>query len=334
LNQAIRNAGDGISLAQTAEGALGSMTDNLQRIRELAVQSANATNSDDDRAALQQEVDALVAEITRTGEETNFNGRNLFDGQFQGTFQIGANAGQTVDVNIQELTASKLGVGDATGVSAIGTDEAIQNGDLSINGVAIDPSRANSDTASVVDAGASAIAKVAAINEQSDATGVTAQVNTTVASGVEMTAAQTAGTISVNDVDISISTGGVNLASDREAVIFSINAKSEQTGVTATSGGDSGGVILEAADGRNITVEFKGFGADSGDDSMISAATGLQGGTDSSDVVGGSDDRATSYGGFTLVSDNGSDINLQGGSGTGTGDIANAGLTAGVFSRD
>ncbi|MEY8216364.1 MAG: flagellin, partial [Colwellia sp.] len=137
LNVAIRNAGDGISLAQTAEGALGTMNDNLQRIRELAVQSANATNSDVDREALQAEVDQLLAEVTRTAEETDFNGRKLLDGTFDASFQIGANAGQTVNVSIAELTADKLGAGQEAGISALGTDSAIANGDLVINGTGI-----------------------------------------------------------------------------------------------------------------------------------------------------------------------------------------------------
>ncbi|MFT6482656.1 MAG: flagellin, partial [Candidatus Azotimanducaceae bacterium] len=93
LSVAIRNAGDGISLAQTAEGALDSMTSNLQRLRELALQSSNATNSDVDREALNAESQQLISEITRTGEQTNFNGTNLLDGNFQASFQIGANRG-------------------------------------------------------------------------------------------------------------------------------------------------------------------------------------------------------------------------------------------------
>ncbi|NRB82113.1 MAG: flagellin, partial [Saccharospirillaceae bacterium] len=109
LNVAIRNAGDGISLAQTAEGALGSMTDSLQRIRELAVQSANATNSDGDRAALQAEASQLIAEITRVGEETNFNGQKLLDGSFAGAFQVGANAGERIEFSVANMTADTLG---------------------------------------------------------------------------------------------------------------------------------------------------------------------------------------------------------------------------------
>ena len=250
LNVAVRNAGDGIALAQTAEGALGSMNDNLQRIRELAVQSANATNSDVDREALQAEVEQLVAEITRTSEETDFNGRKLLDGSFKATFQIGANAGQTLDVSIAQLTADKLGVGKANGVSAVGSNSGLQNGDLVINGVAIEPSKASSDTFSSAGNEASAISKVAAINAKSSQTGVSAVVNTNVALGSEMTAAATTGTVTVNGVEIEVSTGGQNAATDRDAVISAINAKSGQTGVTARDGGDGSGVILEAKDGR------------------------------------------------------------------------------------
>ncbi|MFY7915486.1 MAG: flagellin, partial [Rubrivivax sp.] len=91
LNQAARNANDGISLAQTAEGALGSMSSNLQRIRELAVQAANATNSSSDRKALQQEVSQLASEVDRVAKTTQFNGKNLFDGTFGSqAFQVGA----------------------------------------------------------------------------------------------------------------------------------------------------------------------------------------------------------------------------------------------------
>ncbi len=101
LNQAIRNANDGISLSQTAEGALGELTNNLQRIRELAVQSANATNSDSDRAALNQEVEQRLAEIDRIASQTSFNGRKVLDGTFgNAAFQVGANVGETISLDL------------------------------------------------------------------------------------------------------------------------------------------------------------------------------------------------------------------------------------------
>ena len=99
LNVAARNANDGISLAQTAEGALGKVGDMLQRMRELAVQSANATNSTDDRKALQAEVSQLRDEIDRVAKQTTFNGRKLLDGSFAGAaFQVGSNSGENITV--------------------------------------------------------------------------------------------------------------------------------------------------------------------------------------------------------------------------------------------
>ncbi len=111
LNQAVRNANDGISLSQTAEGALGEIGNNLQRIRELAVQSANATNSASDRASLQAEAAQLSAEVTRVASQTQFNGLNLLDGSFLNqSFQVGANANQTINISsIGDARATALG---------------------------------------------------------------------------------------------------------------------------------------------------------------------------------------------------------------------------------
>jgi flagellin len=111
LDQGVRNANDGISLAQTAEGALGEVTNNLQRIRELAVQASNATNTTTDRAALQNEVSALIAEIDRVASQTAFNGTKLLNGGFNGAvFQIGANAGDAITIDsIANSTTGNLG---------------------------------------------------------------------------------------------------------------------------------------------------------------------------------------------------------------------------------
>ncbi len=120
LNQAARNANDGISLAQTTEGALQEVTNNLQRIRELAVQSANATNSDSDRAALNQEVQQRISEITRIAAQTSFNGRKVLDGSFgNATFQVGANVGETIALSMDaNISASAIGqVTSATAAS-------------------------------------------------------------------------------------------------------------------------------------------------------------------------------------------------------------------------
>ncbi|MDM3871014.1 flagellin [Porticoccus sp. W117] len=147
LNQAARNANDGISLAQTAEGALSEVTNNLQRIRELAVQSSNATNSASDRTALQQEVTQLLNEIDRVANQTQFNGVNLLDGSFTGAvFQVGANAGETITVastvdantaalgSVSQASGAALSVA-ASGLTGFGT--AIAAGGVTINGTDI-----------------------------------------------------------------------------------------------------------------------------------------------------------------------------------------------------
>lgn len=333
LNVAIRNAGDGISLAQTAEGALGSMTENLQRIRELAVQSSNATNSDDDRVALQQEVSQLLAEVSRTASETNFNGRNLLDGTFTGTFQIGADAGQTVDVQISELTAEKLGASDQVGVSSIGTDYGISNGDLVLNGVQIGPSSATDDSSSVVGGDASAIAKVATINRSSADTGVTAFANENEVNGSTMVAnGGTTATVVLNGVSINLqattNNNDVEKAATRQSVIEAINSKSDQTGVVATDGGNENGVILTAEDGRNISLT-------SGATAINEEAFGL--GT--VHTAAAAQTTGTSVGvyeaGYTLVANGDTKtIEVEGGDGTGTGDLSNTGLTEGTYKRE
>ncbi|MEQ1439341.1 flagellin [Fontimonas sp. SYSU GA230001] len=138
LEQAARNANDGISLAQTAEGALNEVSNNLQRIRELAVQSRNATNSATDRAALDAEAQQLKDEIDRVAAQTSFNGVNLLDGSFTNqVFQVGANAGQTITISgIVNATSANLGTytsASVTGVAAT-TFTAITAGDLTIDG--------------------------------------------------------------------------------------------------------------------------------------------------------------------------------------------------------
>ena len=144
LNQAARNANDSISLAQTAEGALSSVSNNLQRIRELAVQSRNATNSTDDRAALQKEVTQLKSEIDRVSKDTSFNGTNLLDGSFTAkAFQVGANQGQTITVaSIVNANSSALGDWESvsvpaalTGKALTGAQTAMVADDLKINGI-------------------------------------------------------------------------------------------------------------------------------------------------------------------------------------------------------
>lgn len=142
LNQAVRNANDGISLAQTAEGALQETTTALQRIRTLAIQSQNGINSDSDRAALQKEVSALKAEITRIAETTQFAGVEVLSGGYSAKFLVGANAGQTISVNMEAankpglngFSAQGLGV-DGSVATAADADALLANVDSAISAI-------------------------------------------------------------------------------------------------------------------------------------------------------------------------------------------------------
>ncbi|WP_339349579.1 flagellin [uncultured Alteromonas sp.] len=131
LNQAVRNANDAISLSQTAEGALSETTTALQRIRTLAVQSQNGINSDADRAALQKEVSALRSEITRISDTTEFAGVGVLTGSFSASFLVGANAGQTISVNLSSQALQRAGV---TGFSAAGLGIGEADGDVLTSG--------------------------------------------------------------------------------------------------------------------------------------------------------------------------------------------------------
>jgi flagellin len=305
LNVAIRNAGDGVSLAQTAEGSLGSMTESLQRIRELALQAANGTNSVADRQALNAEAKLLIEEVARVSQGANFNGVKLLDGSMSTTFQVGANAGETINVSIGKLTTDTLGVSAKNGVSATGSNSALQVGDLVINGVTVGASRASDDTASTASASSSAISKAAAINRVSAQSGVTAVVDANVAAGSSMTAGIATGTVTVNGTSITIDTTS-NAATTRAAVQTAINSQSDLTGVRAVDTGDDAlGVMLVADDGRNIAVAFGG--------GLTSANTGLTA-------------NATTTGGVTLVASSGTNsINISG------ANTANAGVAAGSY---
>ncbi len=184
MDQAARNANDGISLAQTAEGALGEVGNNLQRIRELAVQSANATNSDGDRAALQKEVAELKSEIDRVASQTSFNGRKLIDGSNASfTFQVGANAGEVITVNSAvDARIGSLG-GTVTSASAqSGAITGLGTGAVAAGSLTITVGTTTTDIGALAAVGTSsqrAGQLVNAINNVSAQTGVNASINAT-----------------------------------------------------------------------------------------------------------------------------------------------------------
>lgn len=273
LNQASRNANDGISLAQTAEGALGSIGNNLQRMRELAVQSANATNSSSDRAALQQEVTQLAAEIDRVSTQTQFNGLNLLDGSFTAQqFQVGANAGQTITVS-SIASARSSALGQYQGFSA--SNVSIGTANNTAAALSVNVGGTNYVLGSVA---VDAKAQAAAINS-GNVPGLTATANaTSIAAAVQTNAGTAAGaaTLTVNGVAISVNgvIGAGAQATNRAAVVSALNAQSAATGVSASDTG--AGVALTAADGRNITVTYAvgGFTGSSLTDFGIGATSG------------------------------------------------------------
>ena len=180
LDVATRNANDGISLAQTAEGAMVEISNNLQRVRELAVQSANATNSESDRKALQSEVDQLVAEIDRVAGQTNFNGTKLLDGSFSGgLFQIGANAGETIAID-SVINAKTDSLGSAKYAATAATTAAVDGTATSageVSGLVVNGQSIDKVAVAIGDTGADVSKKLAtAINQKMDQTGVYAKV--------------------------------------------------------------------------------------------------------------------------------------------------------------
>lgn len=265
LNQAARNANDGISLAQTAEGALSEIGNNLQRLRELAVQSANATNTSTDRASLDAESTQLIAEISRVANQTQFNGLGLLDGTFTNkAFQVGANANQTISITqIANAQATALGSNVLTGVGSIiglggtGATKAaaadLTGGNLVAveAGLTINTLSGGTTAAFGYAALADAKAVAAAINTNASGVGVTATAtNSATLSGVAL-----AGTVGMTLNGSAIS-AVVADPTDLTALMGAINGAQGATGVTATFSSTSSKASLDltTADGRDISI--------------------------------------------------------------------------------
>ncbi|PCJ40841.1 MAG: flagellin [SAR86 cluster bacterium] len=252
LNQAARNSNDGISLAQTAEGALAEVTNNLQRIRELAVQSANATNSSSDRAAMQQEVTQLVAEIDRVASTSNFNGVKLLDGSFTSqTFQVGANVGETISIaSIVNSTKEGLGLMSSTAsVTGSAITGALAAGELTINNVDV----------GVVARDASALA--AAINATGTNVTATAAANVVNTGTFTTSTGDQSGdifTLTVQGVDIAVTSGGVGgvtgTAMDVAFASGTIIDDLAAAGITTSGTFAGGNKTFTATDGSNIVI--------------------------------------------------------------------------------
>ncbi|WP_226595733.1 flagellin N-terminal helical domain-containing protein [Marinobacter nauticus] len=251
LNVAQRNANDGISLAQTAEGALDELGNIAQRIRDLAVQSANDTNSASDRAALNEEVGQLIEEADRIADTTQFNNLNILNGNLPSlNFQVGANANQTISVTGIDARASSLGrttlTSEVTGFGGSVRKEAITaTNTLTINGTQFTAGAAG-DFESVADL-------AAAINKTdfgSNADVTASQLETTKVNLGSYTGAA-AGTITINGTQVTLNDGTNGLSLDK--AIEAINEKSIATGVVASKD-SSDNLILEDTSGKSFTV--------------------------------------------------------------------------------
>lgn len=285
LNQAARNANDGISLAQTAEGSLSSISDGLQRIRTLALQSANSTNSSSDRASLNAEVQSALAEISRVASTTQFNGLNLLDGSFTNSqFQVGANANQTINVSITGATTSLLGSygGSGTAVTPGSAGAFTTTNTISINGTSVGASAAIAGTAGW--SAGSAAAKAAAINSVTSTTGVTATANTSVTGAASPLSGQALanGDLTINGISVGpVAAGSTAIIAGSNAAT-AINSVTAQTGVTATANAATGALTLTSTDGRDIAI---GSGSLSGATKVLNA-TGLTATTGSTPGTG------------------------------------------------
>ncbi len=263
LNQAARNANDGISLAQTAEGDLGAITNNLQRIRELSVQSANATNSASDRVALQAEVSELISEIDRVASTSAFNGVKLLDGSFSAQqFQVGANAGETV--TISSIASSRTtAIGQANTATATGTKvtAALSANDLLINGVDVgavaNPGASGSLAADIAAAIAAADSQVTAVVGQSEfAVGAFATVSDAATGNDGVYTLTVEGVDVINRTDVG-ATGANQVTAANVDTALGLTATTDlltAAGVSFTGTAAGGDLTFIKADGSNLNL--------------------------------------------------------------------------------
>jgi flagellin len=333
-NQAVNNANDAVSEAQTAGGALSTLTANLQSIRTLAVESANGSNSSSDRAALDQQVQQQIAEITRIAAQTNFNGTHVLDGSGGVTnFQVGANVGNTISINLtQGVRADQIGqVATSSGATAASTvSSTALAGNLTIalgtgTAVSVGSSVAGSGTGQ---SAASAYAKAQAINAAGIA-GLTASASNTATEATQFstitgsTSAASTYDLSINGTAIYSGTG--NIAANTTAVTLTVAQVATQInlytsvdgGVTASVAG--GKLTLTAADGSDINVQqtISGVASGTGIDASLMGASGASAGT----LPAGQ----TNFGKVTLTAN--SNILLGGGT-----DLAGIGQSTGTIS--
>ena len=259
LGVAQRNANDGISMAQVAEGAMQESTNILQRMRDLAIQSANGSNSSSDREALQKEVSALQTELTRIAEVTSFGDTRLLDGSFGvKSFQVGANANETISMNLKSLKASKIGVhqygmGAPNGSVGLGESNLPAANANGTNGVSNSGfslvGKDGTTTAIATNTGDSAETIANNVNAKSSSTGVTAEAR----SQIELMTLTTAGSVSFElNGEAIFATTATN--SDFASIASAVNNKSDSTGVTARISDVTGNLLLTDESGKDIRI--------------------------------------------------------------------------------
>jgi len=298
LNQAVRNANDGISMAQTAEGSMDEMTNILQRMRELGVQASNDTNSASNRASIQKEVDQLYSELDRISSVTSFNGVKLLDGSTKSTsLQIGANSGETLSFSIKAVTTKDLNLNAVSGLGElnggrVSTTQAIAANQVTINGVAMSAQAATNATG-LKDM----------INAKKGLTGVTADAYNVVKSTGGLDGKLSAGDLTINGTslaatgdlkglvdEINLKVAGVTAAiGENDSLVLSnttgssivvAGAAAGKAGLTADT--YAGYVSLSSADGSEISM-----GVGSAGTNAILQAVGFNKSTGSDDVQGG-----------------------------------------------
>jgi flagellin len=320
FGMAIKNANDGLSMAQTADGAYGEVTSMLHRMRELAVQAATGSMSSLDRKSIQLEIQELKLEIENVATKTHFNNIKLLDGTAEEVvLQVGANQHDIMKIGFDSVRTKDIGSGLQPALTSLGgnsiTFDEFKAGDLLINGVLVNASQTPDDNLSYTDNAASAIAKVAAINRVSEQSGVIARVNETTVMGVSMDPATGTGTITINGVSTSRITTTEDAEVTRAGIVIAINNISAQTGVTAIdTGARDAGIVLMAADGRNITIKLNKI-----DDTFDEKTTGIQAPASAS---------ATYVGTYSLYSQTGQPIKIDNQIGA---DITGTGLRMGTY---
>jgi flagellin len=262
LAVAQRNANDGISIAQTAEGAMQASTDILQRMRELSLQSANGSNSSEDRAALQKEVTALTAELTRISETTTFGGQQLLDGSYTNqSFQVGSNANETIDFSLSSTASVDLGRTtlelDGTLFGGVTVPGTASGSDL---GAGTFDLTGNTGSAQITTAvGDDAASLAAKINTETGTTGVTATATNT--ARIDSLAQVEIG----DEISFTLNTASIvyvaTAQNDEGELVNAINAASSTTGITASiDPNDSSQIILTTDQGQDIDIS--GFADD------------------------------------------------------------------------